>query len=113
MSNVHSVLARVIVDDIDAAIPFYQLLCGGAEIDRFTVREVSLARIGSFLLLSGNTASVADTVATIRVASLAPIIAALKACNGHVVRGPAPGPTGLQLYARHPDGLIFEYVEEP
>lgn len=113
MSNVKSVLARVIVDDLEAAIPFYQLLSGGAEIKRFTVREVNLARIGSFLLLSGNTAAVADTVATIRVTSLDPVIAALKACNGHLVRGPMPGPTGRQLYARHPDGLTFEYVEEP
>jgi predicted enzyme related to lactoylglutathione lyase len=110
MPNISKVLARVFVHDLDAAVPLYEELAQ-AKAERFGFRDVRLARVGPFLLLAGNTAAYRDRTATIQVASLAPVLAALQAAGGEVVEGPAHGPNGARLIARHPDGAIFEYVE--
>ncbi|MCO5969246.1 hypothetical protein [Actinoallomurus soli] len=57
MSNLTGVLARVIVDDLESALPLYRDLAGGQEPQRFRFRDVELARVGPFLLLSGDTAA--------------------------------------------------------
>jgi catechol 2,3-dioxygenase-like lactoylglutathione lyase family enzyme len=110
MPNISKVLARVFVPDLDAAIPLYEELAQ-APAHRFGFRDVELARVGPFLLLAGNTAAYRDRTATIQVASLAPVVAALKSAGGEVVEGPAPAPNGARLIARHPDGAVFEYIE--
>jgi catechol 2,3-dioxygenase-like lactoylglutathione lyase family enzyme len=110
-SNVRGVLARVIVPDLDAALPLYQDLAGVAEARRFSFRDVELAWVGPFLLLSGNTDAYRDRTATILVASLPPVLSSLDAAGGEVIEGPSPGPNGARLVARHPDGSIFEYIE--
>jgi predicted enzyme related to lactoylglutathione lyase len=110
LPNISGVLARVFVTDLDAAIPLYEELAQ-ARAERFAFREVELARVGPFLLLAGHTAAYRDRTATIEVASLAPVLAALQAAGGEIVDGPAPGPNGARLIARHPDGAVFEYIE--
>jgi predicted enzyme related to lactoylglutathione lyase len=110
MPNISMVLARVFVSDLNAAIPLYEELAQ-AQAERFAFRDVELARIGPFLLLAGNTAGYRDRTATIQVASLEPVLAALKSAGGEVVEGPAPAPNGARLIARHPDGAVFEYIE--
>lgn len=109
MSSI-TVIARVFVDDIDKALPLYQRLAGSDEVKRFTFRDVELASVGPFLLLSGNTAAYRDRVATLEVARLAPVLAALEEAGAEVLEGPAPTPNGERLIARHPDGSVFEYV---
>lgn len=111
MSNIIGVLARVTVDDLDAALPFYQHVTGGGEPHRFTFRDLTLARVGPFLLISGNTQAYADRTATLLVQDLAPVISELTRTGGEVLEGPAPGPNGRRLIARHPDGSSFEYIE--
>lgn len=64
-----------------------------------------------FLLLAGNTAAYRNRSATIQVASLAPVLAALDSADGEVVEEPTPAPNGARLIARHPDGAVFEYIE--
>jgi predicted enzyme related to lactoylglutathione lyase len=110
MPNISEVLARVFVPDLDAAVPLYEELAQ-ARAEKFGFRDVELARVGPFLLLAGNTAAYRDRTATIQVASLAPVLAALQAAGGEVVEGPAPAPNGARLIARHPDGAVFEYIE--
>jgi Na+/melibiose symporter-like transporter len=110
MPNISKVLARVFVPDLDAAVPLYEELAQ-ARAEKFGFRDVELARIGPFLLLAGNTAAYRDRTATIQVASLAPVLAALESAGGEVVEGPAPAPKGARLIARHPDGAVFEYIE--
>jgi predicted enzyme related to lactoylglutathione lyase len=110
MPNISKVLARVFVSDLDAAIPLYEELAQ-ARAERFGFRDVELARVGPFLLLAGNTAAYRDRTATIQVARLAPVLAALESAGGEVVEGPAPAPNGARLIARHPDGAVFEYIE--
>jgi predicted enzyme related to lactoylglutathione lyase len=110
MANITGILARVFVPDLDAAIPLYEELAQ-ARAERFGFRDVELARVGPFLLLAGNTAAYRDRTATIQVADLAPVLAALESAGGEIVEGPAPAPNGARLIARHPDGAVFEYIE--
>ena len=111
MSNISGVVARVFVDDLDAAIPLYQQLAQTTVVNRFGFRDVRLAQVGPFLLLSGDTARYRDRVATILVRHLPPVVAAIQAAGGHILEGPAPAPNGDRLIARHPDGAVFEYIE--
>jgi len=110
MPNISKVLARVVVSDLDDAIPLYEELAQ-ARAEKFAFRDVELARIGPFLLLAGNTAAYRDRTATIQVGSLTPVLAALESAGGEVIEGPAPAPNGARLIARHPDGAVFEYIE--
>lgn len=110
MANISTVLARVFVCDLDTAIPLYEELAQ-ARAEKFGFRDVELARVGPFLLLAGDTAAFRDRTATIQVASLAPVLAALEPAGGEVIEGPAPAPNGTRLIARHPDGAVFEYIE--
>lgn len=109
MSSI-TVIARVFVDDLDQALPLYQRLADTDQVKRFTFRDVELASVGPFLLLSGNTAAYRDRVATLEVADLAPVLAALEQAGAEVVEGPTPTANGARLIARHPDGSVFEYV---
>jgi hypothetical protein len=109
--NILQVLARVYVDDLEAALPAYRALADGAEPRRFSFGAVELARVGPFLLLSGDVSAYRDRVATITVRALEPVLAALAAHGGTVLDGPAPGPNGRRLVARHADASVFEYIE--
>jgi predicted enzyme related to lactoylglutathione lyase len=111
MSNITGVIARVFVEDVDVAVPFYQRLAGVTDVRRFRFRDVELAGVGPFLLLGGNTAPYRDRVATVLVKQLAPVVAELERGGGQVLEGPAPTPNGARLIARHPDGSVFEYIE--
>ncbi|MEW2165537.1 VOC family protein [Streptomyces sp. NPDC007084] len=111
-SNIIAVLARVFVDDLDASLALYRRLAGGQEPARFRFGAVELARVGPFLLLSGDTAAYRDRVATLLVRDLAPVVADIERAGGHLLEGPAPAPNGRRLIARHPDGAVFEYIEE-
>lgn len=110
MANITGVLARVFVDDLDAAIPLYAALAE-EPVHRFGFRDVELARVGPFLLLAGNTSPYRDRTATVEVADMEPVLQALGAAGAEIVDGPAPGPNGERLIARHPDGSVFEYIE--
>ena len=110
MSNIVGVIARVYCDDLDTALPLYQQLTGIDEVKAFSFRDVQLASVGPFLLLSGNTAAFRDRVATVEVKDLEPVLAALTATGGEVLDGPAQSPNGPRLIARHPDGAVFEYI---
>lgn len=110
MANISKVLARVFVADLDAAIPLYGELAQ-ARAEKFSFRDLELARVEPFLLLAGDTAAYCDRTATIQVASLAPVLAALESAGGEIIEGPAPAPNGARLIARHPDGAVFEYIE--
>ena len=111
MSNIIGMLARVFVDDLDAALPFYLHLSDEQDPLRFQFKDVQLAQVGPFLLISGNAQVYRDRQATVLVRDLKPVIAALNVAGGQVVEGPAAGPTGRRLIARHADGSVFEYIE--
>ncbi|MEW2548271.1 VOC family protein [Streptomyces sp. NPDC047002] len=112
MPNITGVLARVVVDDLDSALVLYRALAGGEEPVRFRFRTVELARVGPFLLLSGDTAAYGDRVATLLVRELEPVVREVLRTGGEIVEGPSPAPNGRRLIARHADGAVFEYIED-
>jgi hypothetical protein len=106
-----TVLTRVYVSDLDAALPLYRRLAGEPETRRFRFRDVELARVGPYLLLAGDTAGYRDRTATVLVRDVPSVVAALAETGGETLEGPSPGPSGLRLIARHPDGTVWEYIE--
>ncbi|MCP3767551.1 MULTISPECIES: VOC family protein [Streptomyces] len=104
---------RVCVDDIEAAIPFYERLAGGRAL-RFERAGVQVAAVGCFLLMSGPEAEldvlrkVAATIAVKDVEEAGRVLAELGA---DIVAGPLPTPVGRNLIARHPDGAVYEYAD--
>ena len=112
MSNIIGVIARILVADLDAAIPLYQRLSEGAEVQRFSFGPVELASVGPFLLLSGDTSGVGNRVATLLVKDLGLVVEAILEAGGELLDGPAAGPNGDRLIARNPDGAVFEYIQK-
>jgi predicted enzyme related to lactoylglutathione lyase len=110
VSNIAKVLARVVVADLDAAIPLYQAL-SGAEAAKFSNGSVNLASVGPFLLLAAEGADgYTDRNATILVDDLVPVVREIERAGGDIMVTPASGPNGDRMVARHPDGSIFEYI---
>ncbi len=56
-----------------------------------------------------------DRVASMIVTDIDQVAAWITDAGGQLIDGPAPGPNGARLIARHPDGSIFEYlqIDEP
>jgi predicted enzyme related to lactoylglutathione lyase len=113
MPIVEAVLARVFVDDIDGALPLYEQLSGTNDVKRFRFRDVELAWVGHFLLLSGPADSLTgyQRVATLIVNDVVAAATAVGSNGGSILDGPAEAPNGPRMIARHGDGAVFEYVE--
>lgn len=110
-SNIVSVLARAYVDDLTAALPLYERLTGSKHPHRFDYHGISLANVGAFLLIQGATAKTRIHTVTVNVHDINQVADAITAAGGTLLEGPAPGPNGARLIARHPDGTIIEYIE--
>ncbi|XEC32851.1 VOC family protein [Streptomyces fradiae] len=107
-----SVIARQRVDDLDAAVPFYERLTGRTA-ERFAFAGVRLAAVGSFLLYSGPDEAVqrvAGVSATLTVGDLTAAVEAAVAAGATVVMPPQPTPNGHRAVVRHPEGGVYEYV---
>ncbi|MFF8403368.1 VOC family protein [Streptomyces sp. NPDC014846] len=105
---------RICVDDIDTAIPFYERLAGG-RAQRFDRGGVQVAAVGSFLLMSGPEAELEilrRVTATIAVEDVDEAHRLLTDLGARVLAGPVPTPAGRNLLAMHPDGSVFEYVDQ-
>ncbi|MBW8794923.1 MAG: VOC family protein [Streptomyces sp.] len=105
---------RICVDDLDTAIPFYERLCGG-RAQRFERGGVQVAAVGSFLLMSGPEAELEvlrKVAATIAVQDVDAAHRLLDDLGARVLAGPVATPAGRNLLAMHPDGSLFEYVDQ-
>ncbi|MGW3462198.1 VOC family protein [Streptomyces olivaceoviridis] len=105
---------RICVDDLEAAIPFYERLSGGTAL-RFRRGGVQVAAVGSFLLMSGPESELEilrKVTATIAVKDVDEAHRLLTGLGATVVAGPVPTPAGRNLLAVHPDGSVFEYVDQ-
>ena len=115
--KIHSVLSRVYVRDMEAAIAFYEEFlaekCGG----RFAYAEkhLEIARIGPLLIVAGTDEALAPfrgTSVTMRVDSIHEAKGFVLANGGQVITADVTRvPTGLNMTARHADGLLVEYVQ--
>ncbi|MEU2280503.1 VOC family protein [Streptomyces sp. NPDC013178] len=105
---------RVCVDDLEAAVPFYERLAGTPAL-RFGRGGVQVAAVGCFLLMSGPESELEvlrKVAATIAVADVDEAYKTLTELGADVIAGPVPTPVGRNLIARHPDGSVYEYAEQ-
>ncbi|GGS73567.1 hypothetical protein GCM10010222_13120 [Streptomyces tanashiensis] len=111
-TEIDSVIARQRVDDLDAAVPFYERLTGRTA-GRFAFAGVQLASVGPFLLFSGPDEAVqrvAGVSATLTVADLTEAVDEAVAAGATVVMPAQPTPNGHRAVLRHPHGGVYEYV---
>lgn len=104
---------RLCVEDLDAAVVFYERITG-ATAQRFEQGGVSVAAVGSFLLMSGPAAEIdvlRKVSATVAVADVDEASKVLTASGAQIVAGPVATPVGRNVIALHPDGSIFEYAD--
>ncbi|MFJ1925224.1 VOC family protein [Streptomyces sp. NPDC088131] len=104
---------RICVDDLEAAVAFYESLTGSPAL-RFERGGVSVAAISCFLLMSGPEAELEilrKVTATIAVKDVEEANASLSRVGARVIAGPVHTPVGRNLIAVHPDGSVFEYVD--
>ncbi|WP_307712757.1 VOC family protein [Streptomyces sp. V4I23] len=109
---IESVVVRQRVDDLDAAVPFYEKLTGSTAA-RFAFAGVTLASIGPILLFSGTDEAVqrvAGVAATLTVADLEAAVDEVTAEGAEIVMPIQPTPNGHRAVLRHPYGGVFEYV---
>ncbi len=109
---IESVVVRQRVEDLDAALPFYEKLTGSTA-SRFAFAGVTLASVGPFLLFSGPDEAVqrvASVAATLVVADVDAAVKEAAAAGAEVVAAPSPTPNGRRAVLRHPYGGVFEYV---
>lgn len=111
MSNIIAILANVSVADLDAAIPFYQQITGADAVKRFTYKHLQIARVGAFLLIEGSLADAIPQEATVLVQSIDAVLAVVEASGAQVLEGPDVIPNGTRAVIRHPDGVVFEYLQ--
>jgi predicted enzyme related to lactoylglutathione lyase len=109
--TIRAVLTNVEVEDLEKAIPLYQGLAGGADVRRFAYKELQVAAVGPFLLVSGPTHRYVSQEATIVVDALDPVLEALEAAGAELLEAPNEVPNGTRIVARHPDGTVFEYMQ--
>ncbi|MEU6197778.1 VOC family protein [Streptomyces sp. NPDC047061] len=105
---------RICVDDIETAIPFYERLSGG-RAQRFERGGVQVAAVGSFLLMSGPESELEvlrKVAATIAVKDVDAARRLLDDLGARILAGPVASPAGRTLLAMHPDGSLFEYVDQ-
>lgn len=108
---VTAVLARIYVDDLPAALPLYERLAAQAAPHRFGFRGLRLATVGRFLLIEGADDAVRSRTATLVVSDIDAVAEVVSDGGGALLEGPAAGPNGRRLIARHPDGSVVEYLQ--
>lgn len=109
---IDSVVARQRVEDLDAAVPFYEKLTGSTAT-RFAFAGVNLASVGPFLLFAGPDEAVqrvAGVAATLAVSNLDTAVEEAEAGGAEIVMPIQPTPNGRRAVLRHPHGGVFEYV---
>ncbi|MEU3902565.1 VOC family protein [Streptomyces goshikiensis] len=109
---IDSVVVRQRVEDLDAAVPFYEKLTGSTAT-RFAFAGVNLASVGPFLLFAGPDEAVqrvAGVAATLAVSNLDTAVEEAEAGGAEIVMPIQPTPNGRRAVLRHPHGGVFEYV---
>lgn len=116
--KVFKILSRIYVelDQFDGILSFYERICGEKCRLRFSYSKLGLelGQVGSVLLIAGakgDLEMVRATQMTFLVDSVFEFRDRLVAEGGTILEGPQVIPTGLNLRAKHPDGIIVEYVE--
>jgi hypothetical protein len=120
--RVREVQIRLFVppDRLRDAVAYYKALTGGRRTLHFPFPErgLELASVSSpavsFLIIAGDEASLRpfrETTLTMLVEDIEAVAPALLALGAQILQPVTPVPTGFQTRARHPGGLVIEYVQ--
>lgn len=112
--TIRKTYARLWTRNLDEALPLLTELVGAAPDLRFEFGAVELAVIGDFLVIAGPAEAAAALPAastTVIVGDLDKVHETLSSHGAEITFGPAAGPTGRYLFARHADGSEAEYVQ--
>lgn len=116
--TIKAVYTRVFVseDRLAETIKFYEGLFDEPVRLRFTHAKagLELALAGQVLIIAGPAERLAPfraTAATFVVDSVDDYRAVLEKAGADILEPPAATPTGRNMRARHPDGVLIEYVE--
>jgi len=113
---VKQILTRIYVNDMNAAIDFYQRLTNENCTNRFVYEQVELeiARINDLLIIAGTDKALEpfmETSATFLVDSISEYKNFLTQNGAVIIRDIQQVPTGLNMTVKHKDGVTIEYVE--
>lgn len=106
--------ARVLVSDLDTALPIYERLAGAKADLRFGFERAELAAVGDFLLIAGDPDDVEryrGTVGPVIVDDLDTLLRTVTEHGAELIGGPFTSATGTFVYVRHADGAQLEYVQ--
>ena len=116
--QIYKVFTRIFIDptELDKSVAFHEKLFGEKCKLRFKYpqKELELAMVGSFLLISGSAVHLkpfTDTRVTFLVDSLDEFMEFLTDHDSIILEYPKSVPTGKNMRVKHPDGLVAEYVE--
>jgi predicted enzyme related to lactoylglutathione lyase len=109
-------LSRLYVNDLQAAIEFYEELLNNPVARCLELPQIGLelAQIGDILLVAGSDEALKpfrSTQVTFLVDSLDEFKVYLGEKGAEIIRGPNEVPTGRNMTVRHSDGSVIEYVE--
>lgn len=116
--QIFKVLTRIFIDpaEMNKSVAFHENLFGQKCKLRFKYpeKELELAMVGSFLLISGSADHLkpfTDTRVTFLVDSIDEFFEFLTKHDSTILEYPKSVPTGKNMRVKHPDGLVAEYVE--
>jgi predicted enzyme related to lactoylglutathione lyase len=107
---------RVHGGELERCLSFYENILGERCQLRFdySERSLELASVGAVLLMAGSETALAAgpaMIGTFAVDSLDEFRQELIRQGAAIIREPGDTPTGRNLFAAHPDGAIFEYMQ--
>jgi predicted enzyme related to lactoylglutathione lyase len=110
------VAVHMAADQLEQSVAFYERLFDQRCSLRFvwTEHEVEIAAVGPVVMIAGSPTALGRSVsqaAALSVESLADSHEALIGIGATIVQQPGETPTGRNLFARHPDGAVFEYIQ--
>jgi predicted enzyme related to lactoylglutathione lyase len=114
--QIKQVLTRIYVNDIDAAIDFYEKITGEKCASRFQYQQMrlELAIVNNLLIIASSDEALKPfrtTSATFLVDSIAEYRNFLTENGAEIIRDIQQVPTGCNMTVKHRDGVIVEYVE--
>ncbi len=106
--------ARMFVRSLDESLPLLEQLVGKPADLRFAFGSIEIAAVGDLLVLAGSpeeTQQFRSGVGPLIVADMDETEAFLLQHGAVLTQPRVVVPTGINLYARHPDGAEVEYVQ--
>lgn len=103
--------------EMDATVAFYEELLGEKCQIRFPIPAlgIEIAAVGAMHIVAGTPEKLAPFVeirAAYFVDSVTDFKAELEQLGAEILQLPEPGPNGMFMIAKHPDGISVEYADQ-